>query len=74
MSRLIAGYRGSTRCDLDAAIDALVALGRIALDLEPVIASIDINPFVALPEGQGGEGARRARRAAAAMSLGTKSS
>ena len=53
VSRLIAGYRGSTRCDLDAAIDALVALGRIALDLEPVIASIDINPFVALPEGQG---------------------
>lgn len=54
VSRLLAGYRGAPRCDLDAVVEAVVALGRIALDLEAVIESIDINPFVALPEGQGG--------------------
>ncbi|HXQ51616.1 MAG TPA: acetate--CoA ligase family protein [Stellaceae bacterium] len=54
VSRLLDGYRGAPRCDIDAAVDALVALGRIALDLEGKIESIDINPFVALPERQGG--------------------
>jgi acetate---CoA ligase (ADP-forming) len=52
--RLLEGYRGAPRCDIDAAAAALVALGRIALDLEGDLASIDINPFVALPEGEGG--------------------
>jgi acetyltransferase len=54
VSRLLAGYRGAPRCDLAAVADALVALGRIAAELAPVIQSIDLNPFVALPEGQGG--------------------
>ena len=34
--------------------NALVALGRIAEDFNDAIMSIDINPFVALPKGQGG--------------------
>jgi acetyltransferase len=54
VSRLLEGYRGAPRCDVDAVADTLVALGRIAVELEPVLESIDVNPFVALPEGQGG--------------------
>jgi acyl-CoA synthetase (NDP forming) len=54
VSRLLAGYRGAPRCDLDAVVDALVALGRMAVDLAAVVESIDVNPFVALAEGQGG--------------------
>jgi len=54
VSRLLAGYRGAPRCDVEAVVEALVALGRAAIELGPVLESIDINPFVALPEGQGG--------------------
>ena len=53
-ARLLAGFRGAPRSDMDAATAALVALGRIALDLGDVVEALDINPFVALPEGQGG--------------------
>jgi acetate---CoA ligase (ADP-forming) len=54
VSRLLAGFRGAPRADLDAAAAALVALGQISADLSEAVESIDINPFVALPEGQGG--------------------
>jgi acetyltransferase len=49
--RLVEGYRGSAPRDLDAIVDALVGLGRLAVDLPDVIESVDINPFVALPKG-----------------------
>lgn len=49
--QLIRGYRGSAPCDGEAAVGALVGLGRLAADLEDVIESVDINPFVALPQG-----------------------
>ncbi|MGH6670648.1 MAG: acetate--CoA ligase family protein [Xanthobacteraceae bacterium] len=50
-AKLMGGYRGATSLDVDAAIDALVALGHIAEDLADVVGSIDINPFVVLPRG-----------------------
>jgi len=53
-AQLLAGFRGAPRCDVEAAAAALVALGCIALDLGDVVEAIDINPFVALPEGKGG--------------------
>jgi len=52
--RLMEGYRGSAPLDSEAVVTALVGLGHLAADLEEVIESIDINPFVALPRGQGG--------------------
>jgi acetate---CoA ligase (ADP-forming) len=52
-SKLIAGYRGSPALDLEAVVAALVSLGRLAIDLEDAIESVDINPYVALPRGQG---------------------
>jgi hypothetical protein len=48
---LLAGYRGAAALDVDALVDALVALGRLAVELEDVVQSVDINPFVALPQG-----------------------
>ena len=50
-ARLLAGYRGTPALDVDALVDALVALGRLAAELEDVVQSVDINPFVALPQG-----------------------
>jgi acyl-CoA synthetase (NDP forming) len=50
-AKLLAGYRGAPSLDADALVDALVALGRLAVELEDVVQAVDINPFVALPQG-----------------------
>ena len=50
---LLKGYRGAPLCDEESVLSALVALGRLAHDLGDRVESIDINPFVALPAGQG---------------------
>ncbi|MEE8334148.1 MAG: acetate--CoA ligase family protein, partial [Alphaproteobacteria bacterium] len=50
---LLGGYRGEGAYERDAVLDALVALGRLAADLGDDIESVDINPFIALPRGQG---------------------
>src|SRR5262249_45398572 len=51
--RLLKGYRGAPACDEASVLKALIALGRLAHDLGDEIDSIDINPLVALPEGEG---------------------
>jgi acetyltransferase len=51
--RLLKGYRGTPACDEAGVLAALTALGRLTHDLGDQIESIDINPLVALPEGQG---------------------
>jgi succinyl-CoA synthetase beta subunit len=38
---------------MDALADALVRLSQLAVDLGDLIAALDINPLVVLPEGQG---------------------
>jgi acetate---CoA ligase (ADP-forming) len=49
-AELLRGYRGGVALDAWAVVEALVALGRLGTDLEDVIESVDINPFVALPQ------------------------
>lgn len=53
-SVLLNGYRGNGPYDRQAVIEALVAVGRLASDAGEAIETLDINPFVALPAGQGG--------------------
>ena len=48
---LMKGYRGSGALDAQAYAQALVALGRMAHDLGDVLESIDVNPFLLLPQG-----------------------
>jgi acyl-CoA synthetase (NDP forming) len=48
---LLKGYRGAPPCDEAAVVAALTALGRLAHDLGDAVESIDVNPFVALPDG-----------------------
>jgi acetyltransferase len=45
-ARLIDGWRGAPAVDRAAAVDALVALSRLAVDLGPRLQAIDVNPFV----------------------------
>jgi acetyltransferase len=51
--KLLKGYRGAPACDEAGVLAALLALGRLAHDLGDRIESIDINPLVALPAGDG---------------------
>jgi len=50
-ARFMRGYRGGPALDSNAAIEALIALGRLAVDLGDLIEAVDINPFVVLPQG-----------------------
>lgn len=51
--RIIAGYRGAPALDRAAVIDAMVALGRFALDASDRIDAVDINPLMARAHGRG---------------------
>lgn len=53
LARRLAGYRGSPPCDLDALVDAVVAMGRLANALGDVIESIDVNPLLVREKGKG---------------------
>jgi acetyltransferase len=54
VSRLLDGYRGAAAFDRAAVVKALMGLGSIAAQLGDAVESIDINPFIALPSGEGG--------------------
>ena len=51
---VLEGARGRPRCDVDALADAVAALSRFAAAHAEVIESVDVNPFVVLPDGEGG--------------------
>ena len=53
-ARLLEGARRSPRCDIDALAAALAALSRFAAAHPDTVESVDVNPFVVLPEGMGG--------------------
>ena len=53
-ARVLEGLRGRPRCDIDALADAVAALSRFAAAHAEVVESVDVNPFVVLPEGEGG--------------------
>ncbi|MCY4653538.1 MAG: acetate--CoA ligase family protein, partial [Dehalococcoidia bacterium] len=52
-SRLLQGFRGSPRADIEALTDTLVSVSHMAVGLEGTITELDINPLAVLPEGRG---------------------
>lgn len=50
--KLLTGFRGSAKADLNAVVDVIQRLGRISLDF-PQIEEIEVNPLLVYPEGQG---------------------
>ncbi|OZI60122.1 acetate--CoA ligase family protein [Bordetella genomosp. 11] len=50
---LLQGARGEPPCDIDAIADVLVALSRFAYRHRASIGSVEINPLLARPRGQG---------------------
>ena len=49
---LLRGARGKPPCDVDALVDAIVALSEFAAGADG-LQSVDLNPFVVMSEGQG---------------------
>ncbi len=50
--RLLTGFRGMPKADLDGVVDTLLRLAQLALDF-PEIEEIEINPLLVQPKGQG---------------------
>ena len=48
--RLVAGFRGTPAADVEALVDLLDRLGRLADDV-PELTELDVNPVLAGPDG-----------------------
>jgi acyl-CoA synthetase (NDP forming) len=48
---LLAGARGAEPADVEALVDVIMQVQRLALDLAGEISELDVNPLVVLPEG-----------------------
>jgi hypothetical protein len=51
--RLLRGFRGSPRADIEALVAAMVRLSEYAVERAASILEIEVNPFVVLRQGQG---------------------
>jgi acetate---CoA ligase (ADP-forming) len=51
VSTLLAGVRGNPPSDVSAVVDALVALGQLAVELGDAIEALDVNPLICGPDG-----------------------
>jgi len=52
-SKLLNGFRGKPKGDIEALIDVIIKTGEITMDLAERIDALDINPLLILPEGKG---------------------
>jgi hypothetical protein len=53
VAKLIAGYRGRAAGELDAVVDAVMAIAEFAEQNWDQVAELDINPLMVLPDGGG---------------------
>lgn len=53
LAALLAGFRGAPAADRAALVDAILALGRFGEEMGAAVDSVDINPLMVLPAGQG---------------------
>lgn len=51
VAKLLEGYRGAPRCDIEALVGALVAIGTVAIDIGDLVQSVEINPLLVRPDG-----------------------
>ena len=49
--KMLEGVRGAKPADIDALVDVIMKVSRLALDLSDEIAELDINPLVVRPRG-----------------------
>lgn len=51
--RLLEGYRGAPPADVDALVDAILAVAETYLDRRGALADLEVNPIVVRPKGEG---------------------
>ena len=51
VSTLLGGVRGNPASDRSAVVDALVALGQLAVELGDMLEALDVNPLICGPSG-----------------------
>jgi acyl-CoA synthetase (NDP forming) len=49
--RVLEGVRGGRRVDIDALVETIMKVQRLALDLADVVGEVDVNPLVVRPRG-----------------------
>jgi acyl-CoA synthetase (NDP forming) len=52
-SRLLEGFRGRPRADIEALVRLIVSVGELAVEQRGRIEALDLNPVLVMPEGQG---------------------
>jgi acetyltransferase len=52
-AKLLQGFRGRPRADIEALAKTLVQVSHLAVNLEGKLSELDLNPLMALPEGRG---------------------
>jgi acetyltransferase len=52
-SKLLSGFRGSPKGDIDALVSTLVSVSNLAVHLDGELSELDINPLMVLSEGNG---------------------
>ena len=53
VAKLLAGFRGRPACDVEALVKAICGLSDFYLDHRHLVADLEINPLIVLPEGEG---------------------
>jgi acetyltransferase len=53
LEQILSGYRRRPEADVDALIDVLCRMSRVAVSAGGLLAEVDINPLAVLPKGQG---------------------
>ncbi|RLE70511.1 MAG: hypothetical protein DRJ43_01900 [Thermoprotei archaeon] len=51
--RILKGFRDQPECDMDAVVDVILRVAKLATDIEE-ISDIDVNPFFVYEKGRGG--------------------
>lgn len=51
--KLLTGFRGAPKADIDALSDTIVKVGKLAAEGRNKIAALDVNPLLVYPEGEG---------------------
>lgn len=51
--KILAGFRGRPKADMEAIVAVLLKLSKLSLDFKGIISEVDINPLVVFEEGQG---------------------
>jgi hypothetical protein len=51
--KILEGFRGKERSDIESLVKTLQQVARLAYDLKEVLVSLDLNPLMVLP-GKGG--------------------